>query len=89
MYHRFIYDRSRRIYNKLTCPVGSTCVIVSIAYFSFLMVLPCLPSVSQIFYDDVNSFNVGLATEENRNSCGIKYFTNKLEKFNWVSRNIL
>lgn len=67
--------RARLIYQKLTCPVVSSCIIISLSYFAFLTILPSLPSISQIYYNDVNSSKVEIATKKIRNFCGEKYFT--------------
>ena len=63
------------IYQKLTCPVVSACIIITFAYFAFLTILPSLPSISQIYYNDVNASKVEIATRDIRNFCGEKYFT--------------
>lgn len=65
----------KKIYHKLTCPVVSACIVISAAYFYFLMILPSLPSISQLFYNDVNFSNIRLVTKNIRNQCGSKYFT--------------
>jgi len=67
--------RMRSIYQKLTCPVISSCIIISFSYFAFLTIIPSLPYVSQIYYNDSNASKVELATKKIRNYCGEKYFT--------------